>query len=227
MTRILVVEDEAPLARTVKELLEEEGYETSHAGSAEEALEAVRRTPPDLMLLDVRLPGMSGFDLCRKLSEDREAPLFPVIFVTSKSEEPHRVTGLTIGADDYVVKPFSGPELLARIKAVLRRRGATERGEAVLKAGPLTVSPPSHSALLGDKELGLPRKEFALLCAFLTKKKKVLSRAFLMETVWGQEYVNTSRTVDTHVRRLREHLGPLRDCVKTVEGMGYKWEDPA
>jgi two-component system, OmpR family, response regulator RegX3 len=225
MTKLLLVDDDAPLARMVKSLAEKEGYLVSVANSAEDALVDIRKNPPDLAVLDVRLPGMSGFDLCLRLREDKDVPPFPVIFLTSKGDEPSRIMGLEMGGDDYLVKPFSTGELLARIKAVLRRRRSVDGGkEEVLSDGGLRVDIAAHAVTLDGARLDIPKKEYDMLCLFLRKKNRVLTRPYLMENVWGREYTQSSRTIDTHVRRLRRRLRDAGVHIQTVEGVGYKWE---
>jgi DNA-binding response OmpR family regulator len=185
----------------------------------------LRRKPPDLLVLDVRMPGMSGFDLCRKLKADPAFAELPVIFLTSKGEEVSRVVGLEIGAEDYVVKPFSPAELLARIKVALRRRKGGAAAE-ILTSGALTVNTGERMAVLNGKTLVLTPREFDLLAYFLAKKRRALSRALITEDVWKQDYSGSTRTVDTHVQRLRARLGPLKACLQTVENLGYRWVDP-
>lgn len=224
---ILVTDDDMALQRMVRHVLEKEGHAVRVADSAEAALVEMRRKVPDLLILDVRMPGMSGFDLCRKIRGEKEFGALPVVFLTSKSDVVNRVTGLEIGGDDYVVKPFSAPELLARVKAVTRRLKPETAGEEVLHAGPLTVDAGGRTAELEGRVLSLTPKEFDLLHLFVSKKKKALTRAYLMERIWGREHTATSRTIDTHVKKIRRELGPLKDCLQTVERTGYRWTDPA
>jgi DNA-binding response OmpR family regulator len=225
MSELLLVDDDAVLQRMLKNLLEKEGHSVRTAGDAETALLELRTKVPHLMVLDVRLPGMSGFDLCLKMRAEPAFSGLPVIFLTSKGEEANRVLGLEIGGDDYVVKPFSPAELLARIKVALRRRGGTDGGE-VLKSGSLTVHTGERIATLDGKALALTPREFELLAYFLAKKRRALSRALITEDVWKQDYTGSTRTVDTHVQRLRSRLGALKGCVQTVENLGYRWVDP-
>jgi DNA-binding response OmpR family regulator len=228
MTRprnLLVVDDDFQLQRMVKSLAETNGFFVETADNAEDGLRQVLNRAPDLILLDVRLPGMNGFEFCRKLRETKSGRDIPVIFLTSQGEETNRVVGLEMGADDYIVKPFSSPELLARISAVLRRKFPEESEGDVLTAGPLKVDAANRTARLNGKELTLKPKEFDVLCLFLRKKNRVLSRRLIVETVWERDYVDTSRTVDTHVARVRSALGPLRECLQTVEKTGYRWVD--
>jgi two-component system alkaline phosphatase synthesis response regulator PhoP len=210
----------------VRLVLEKEGHTVRSADSAETALVELRKKTPDLILLDVRMPGMNGFDLCRKLRGDETFKNLPVIFLTSKGEEPNRVLGLEIGGDDYIVKPFSAPELLARIKTVFRRMGKPDASCERLTAGPLEADVGEKLAHLNGKLLVLTAKEFDLLCLFLRKKRRALGRALITEEVWQKEYTATSRTLDTHVNSLRRKLGPLGTCIQTVENTGYRWMDP-
>ncbi len=224
---ILVVDDDMALQRMVRHVLDKEGHDVRVADSAEAALVELRRKTPDFMILDVRMPGMSGFDLCRKIRQEKEFGSLPVIFLTSKADELNRVTGLEIGGDDYVVKPFSAPELLARIKAVTRRLNPGEGSAETFRSGPLVVNASERTAEIDGRPMALTPKEFDLLRLFLEKKRKALTRAYLMERVWGGgEAAATSRTVDTHVKKIRKELGSLRDCLQTVERMGYRWVDP-
>lgn len=225
MTDILLVDDDSSLQRMVKNLLEKEGYSIRTAGDGDAGLAEMRAKAPALAVLDVRMPGMSGFDLCRKMKADPSLAAVPVIFLTSKGEEVNKVLGLEIGGEDYVVKPFSAAELLARIKVALRRAGGTPASE-VLTAGPLAVNTGERIATLNGKALVLTPREFDLLAYFLGKKRRALSRALITEDVWKQEYSGSTRTVDTHVQRLRARLGPLKSCLQTVENLGYRWVDP-
>jgi two-component system, OmpR family, phosphate regulon response regulator PhoB len=223
MTEILVVDDDFAIQRMVRMTLEKEGYAVRSADNAEAALVELGKKAPDLMVLDVRMPGMSGFDLCRKLREDAAFKRLPIIFLTSKGEEPHRVTGLEIGGDDYIIKPFSAPEFLARIKTVLRRAGADPLSSETLRSGPLTVDIAERRATVDGRTLRLTTKEFDLLGLFLRKKRRVLGRALITEEVWGKEFTGATRTVDTHISVLRRKLGPLGTCLQTVENAGYRW----
>jgi DNA-binding response OmpR family regulator len=168
---------------------------------------------------------MSGFDLCRKIRVENEFRALPIIFLTSKADEVSRVTGLEIGGDDYVVKPFSVAELLSRVKVVMRRVRPAEEDLEDLAAGPLRLNPGERSAEISGRPLDLTPREFDLLCLFLRKKRRVLTRNYLMERLWGREHIATSRTIDTHIKKIRRELGPLRECLVTVEKSGYRWLD--
>jgi DNA-binding response OmpR family regulator len=226
MKDILMVDDDTALQRAVKTSLEKDGWSVRTADSAEDGLAELRKSRPTLMLLDIRLPGMTGFDLCRKLRADKEFAGLPVIFLTSKAEEANKVLGLELGGDDYLVKPFSALELGARIRAVLRRMRPVESAGEVLTAGTLTLNTGERSVILDGKAVEMTPKEFDLLYLFLSKKRRALSRAYIMESVWKRDHLDTSRTIDTHIKHLRQRLGPLRDCLQTVAGMGYRWVDP-
>ena len=222
---ILIVDDDRTLATSVRKLVEREGWRARQADSAEDALAELRRGTPDLILLDVKMPGMSGFDLCRKLKETPEWKAIPIIFLTSREEAVSKVLGFELGGDDYVTKPFNALELLARIKARLKNRNAPTE-EEVLRGGEVTVFPAGRVVRADGKTLELPPKEFDLLCLLLRNKGRVLSRAFLFGTVWGGDLTDRdTHTVETHVYRLRKSLGRYGEGVKAVSALGYKWED--
>jgi DNA-binding response OmpR family regulator len=221
---LLIVDDDSAIRQTVGRLMENEGYRAVQASDAEEALVILRKEKPDLMILDVRMPGLDGFELCRKLRLDPAWKSLPVIFLTSKEEETSKVLGLELGGDDYITKPFGSLELLARVKTALRRRNKDD-AEELLEGGALKIDLLRRQVTLSKKRLELPGKEFDLLCALLRRKGRVLSRRHLMESVWGADDELSTRTVDTHVYRLRRHLGPHGACVKSVENLGYKWVD--
>jgi DNA-binding response OmpR family regulator len=224
---ILLVDDEPSLQHTVKQILEKEGYKVRAAGSAEDALVELRKSVPDLVLLDVRLPGQSGFDLCKKIRDTPEWRALPVIFLTSRDDEAGVVLGLELGGDDYVIKPFGAAALVARVKAVLRRKSPEKEGEEVLTGGTLEVRVSRHEVLVDGKPLKLLPKEFDLLCCLLRKKGRALTRHYLLERVWGRDDDGPlSRTVDTHVYRLRKTLGSLSNSLQSVGTVGYKWVDP-
>ncbi len=222
--RIVVVEDDFQLQRAIQQALENEDYVVKTVSSAEEGLSEIRKSMPDLMLLDVRLPGMNGFDLCKKIKENPQWKPIMIIFLTTKSEDAHKVLGLEIGADDYITKPFSATELAARVKAVLRR-GKQSEPEEIYTSDNVTVNLASHTTQVGKATLELPTKEFEILTLLLQKKGRVLTRPFLMESVWGQEYTATTRTIDTHIYRLRQNLGKKGDHIQSVGNLGYKWEE--
>lgn len=227
---ILVLDDEPGLLKSVKERLELEGYNVLTAQSAEQALGALRRFTPDLLVVDLRLPGMSGLDFCRTVrGSDSACRLTPIIFLTTDRSEVNKVLGLELGGDDYMTKPFSPAEFVARVKALIRRSlSASERGgteETVSSAG-LDIDYSRHEARAGGQRLELSPKEFEILYLLVRKSGRVMTRQFLMERIWGRPYANTSRVIDTHVKNIRKALGRLEKHLVTVEGLGYKWDSP-
>lgn len=223
MARILLVEDEPAIQELIVCNVELAGHEAVRADSAEQALEAIRDSLPDLVLLDWMLPGMSGVDFARRLRSEKRTRDIPIIFLTARSEERDKLAGLELGADDYVTKPFSPRELLARIKAVLRRRAPQSTDDAVEVAG-LVLDPGSHRVTGNGIELDLGPTEFRLLHFLMTHAERVHSRAQLLDRVWGDHVFVEERTVDVHIRRLRQALSPSghERLVETVRGAGYR-----
>ncbi len=225
--KILVVEDDRNLLDTLKYNLVKEGYEVFTAADGEEALEAARKEKPNLIVLDVMLPKMSGFEVCRIL---RKEIITPILMLTAKADEIDKVVGLEIGADDYMTKPFSLRELLARMRAILRRSRMVEgnsSSEAVLKAGDIEIDMARHRAVKGTKTLELTLKEYDLLVFLVNNKGLVFSRDQLLEKVWGYDFAGDTRTVDVHIRWLREKVEDNPNEPKlllTVRGVGYKLE---
>jgi two-component system, OmpR family, response regulator RegX3 len=227
MTRILVVEDEESFSDPLSYLLRKEGYEVSVAETGPMALEDFDRTGADLVLLDLMLPGLSGVDVCRAL---RHRSSVPVIMLTAKDSEIDKVVGLEIGADDYVTKPYSSRELLARIKAVLRRgQEPEELMPPTLESGPVRMDVERHVVTVSGDHTLLPLKEFELLEMLLRNSGRVLTRAQLIDRVWGSDYVGDTKTLDVHVKRLRAKVEPdpaNPQFIVTVRGLGYKFETP-
>lgn len=225
MTRILVVEDEISFSDPLSYLLRKEGYEVAVAETGPEALEDFDRSGADLVLLDLMLPGLSGTEVCRAI---RSRSNVPVIMLTAKDSEIDKVVGLEIGADDYVTKPYSSRELLARIKAVLRRLAEPEDLlPATIEAGPVRMDVERHIVTVSGQPTPLPLKEFELLEMLLRNTGRVLTRMQLIDRVWGSDYVGDTKTLDVHVKRLRAKIEPdpadPRHIV-TVRGLGYKFE---
>ena len=225
MTRILVVEDEVSFSDPLSYLLRKEGYEVAVAETGPEALDDFDRQGADLVLLDLMLPGLSGTEVCRAL---RQRSTVPVIMLTAKDSEIDKVVGLEIGADDYVTKPYSSRELLARIKAVLRRGQEPEDLlPATIEAGPVRMDVERHTVTVAGRPTPLPLKEFELLEMLLRNTGRVLTRMQLIDRVWGSDYVGDTKTLDVHVKRLRAKIEPdpaePRHIV-TVRGLGYKFE---
>ena len=224
--RILVVEDEADLALLLTYNLEAEGYASESVGRGDEAELRLVETPPDLLILDWMLPGVSGLEICRRLRAREATRTLPVIMLTARGEESERVRGLSVGADDYVVKPFSVPELMARVRALLRR-SRPERIAERLIAGDLDLDRETRRVRRGSREVHLGPTEFRLLEYLLERPGRVFSRAQLLDGVWGQSVEIDERTVDVHVGRLRKALsrGRERDPIRTVRGAGYSFDE--
>lgn len=223
---ILIVEDEVDLATTVEINLQREGYTTKAVTSGAEALLAAAADPqPSLILLDLMLPDLPGTEVCRRLKENAKTRDIPVILCTARGSEVDRVVGFEIGADDYVVKPFSVRELGLRVRALLRRVHQNEAEGDQIKFGRLRVDKQAHRAWIDDQEIYLTALEFRLLATFISRRGRVQSRDALLSDVWGIEADVTTRTVDTHVKRLREKLGELGDYVETLRGVGYRFRD--
>ncbi len=223
---ILIVEDELDLASTLEYRLQKDGYETVTAATGEEALAALAADPrPDLVLLDLMLPDMSGMDICRHIRREESTTELPVIIITARAEEIDRVVGFEVGADDYVCKPFSVRELVLRVKAQLRRARPGTRETRSLSFGRLKVNSEAHRTWVDGEERVLTALEFKLLQTFLTRRGRVQSRERLLDDVWGITADVTTRTVDTHVKRLRQKLGPAGRYIETLRGVGYRFAD--
>ncbi len=225
---ILVVEDEPDLLATLDYNLEREGYHTRLATSGRDALECASLEPkPELILLDLMLPDVSGTEVCRRLKNDPRTRDIPVIMVTARGHEIDRVVGFEVGADDYVVKPYSVRELLLRVRAVLRRTqdAEAERPDAATRVGMLRIDVTAHRAWVNEEEVTLTALEFKLLQVLLRRRGRVQSREQLLNDVWGITADVTTRTVDTHVKRLRQKLGEAGSYVETLRGVGYRFTD--
>jgi two-component system response regulator RegX3 len=225
VTRVLVVEDEESFSDALSYMLRKEGFEVAVAATGPDALESFDRGGADLVLLDVMLPGLPGTEVCRSL---RQRSQVPVIMLTAKDGEIDKVVGLELGADDYVTKPFSSRELVARIRAVLRRQGDTNRpDDAVLAAGPVRMDVDRHVVSVRGQDVRLPLKEFELLELLLRNSGRVLTRGRLIDRVWGADYVGDTKTLDVHIKRLRAKIetDPADPrCILTVRGLGYKFD---
>lgn len=220
--KVLIIEDELPLAELLRYNLEAEGYRVSHAETGEEAEIMVSEELPDLMVLDWMLPSVSGIELCRRMRSKAETRNVPIVMLTARGEEADRIRGLSTGADDYVVKPFSLPELMARVKAILRR-AAPERTAEVLRVAEVELDRAAHRVSRGLREVRLGPTEFRLLEFLMESPGRVLSRSQLLDGVWGRNAFVDERTVDVHIGRLRKALirGKERDPIRTVRGAGY------
>jgi two-component system response regulator RegX3 len=226
VTRILVVEDEESFSDALGYMLRREGFEVAMATTGPAGIEEFDRAGADLVLLDLMLPGLSGLEVCRQLRQRSEVP---VIMLTAKDAEVDKVVGLEIGADDYVTKPFSARELVARIRAVLRRRGAEpeDLSSAVLESGPVRMDVDRHVVSVNSDTVPMPLKEFELLEFLLRNAGRVLTRGQLIDRIWGSDYVGDTKTLDVHVKRLRAKIEPSPSSPRhllTVRGLGYKFE---
>ena len=225
MPRVLVVEDSADIADLIRHYLERANYTVDRVSSGNEALPHIRQSPPDVIVLDLMLPGMDGLLVCQALRRDPAAAHLPIIMLTARGEEADRIRGLELGADDYVTKPFSPKELVARVGALLRRSTKGGAPAQVLRYGALTVDIDQHLVSYDGQEVRLTAKEFLLLRYLIEHRGRVLSRDRLLTDVWGYQYTGGTRTVDVHVRRLREKLPILETSLATVKQFGYKLED--
>lgn len=226
MKKVLVVEDERDLAELLAYNLEKEGYQVLVTGTGLEGLDAARRELPDLILLDLMLPGMMGTEVCSSLRHSEKTRGIPVLMLTARGDEIDRVVGFEMGADDYIVKPFSMRELLLRIRAILRR-STPEAGSAErqINAGAIAIDCGSHRVTVAEQEIELTSTEYKLLLYLAEHRGRVLKRELLLQDVWGYNFVGDTRTVDTHVTRLRNKLGEAGEMIKTVRGFGYKLEE--
>jgi two-component system phosphate regulon response regulator PhoB len=224
MSRILVVEDEQDLQQVLDYNLRQGGYEVTATQLGVEGLKLAREQKPDLVLLDLMLPDLSGTEVCKQLKENPATRGTPVIMLTARGEEIDRVVGFELGADDYVVKPFSVRELMLRIQAILRRGRTEERGvDATVEFGKLKIDRGAHRIWVDGVEVELTALEFKLLVTLYDRRNRVQTRSALLDDVWGIQADITTRTVDTHVKRLREKLEAARDYVETVRGVGYRF----
>jgi phosphate regulon transcriptional regulator PhoB len=224
-TDVLVVEDEPDIRHLIAHHLEREGFRCREVSNGTEAIRAVRASTPDLVVLDLMLPEVGGLEVCRRLRNDPGTAAIPIIILTAKGDEVDRVVGLELGADDYVAKPFSPKELVARVRAVLRRARPEVTGR-VLREGPIALDPTRHAVTVNGAEVTLTPKEFDLLQILLEAAGRVLSREHLLTRVWGYAHADEieSRTVDVHVRRLRAKLGDEGRRIATVKTVGYRFE---
>jgi two-component system phosphate regulon response regulator PhoB len=220
MERVLIVDDDPDIQRLVSYNLGQAGFEVATAGTGRNALEAVQKHPPDLIILDLMLPDVDGMEVCRTLRQRDSSRRIPIIMLTARGEEIDRVVGFELGADDYVMKPFSPRELVLRVKSIFRR--TKEERIDMLRVGRIQLYPERRQCFVGDQSITLTAKEFDLLQELMRARGNVLTRDGLMDKVWGYHGEATSRTLDTHVRRLREKLGEEGLHVETVRGVGYR-----
>jgi two-component system phosphate regulon response regulator PhoB len=224
-TRILVVDDEPDILDLVRLSLVEAGFAVETAATGQEALERLRRATPDLAVLDLMLPDMSGTEVCRFIRSRPELSDVLVLMLTAKGEEVDRIVGFELGADDYVTKPFSPRELVLRVRALLRRRAGAAAERNLLERDGISVDLDRHRCFVEGEEVGLTAKEFQLLATLMRRPGRVLTRERLLDEIWGSDVTVTMRTIDTHLKRLREKLGKGGDLIETVRGVGYRFAE--
>jgi two-component system, OmpR family, alkaline phosphatase synthesis response regulator PhoP len=225
--RILVAEDDPDIASLLAHYLHKAGFEADVVAAGKDVLPRVRKVQPDLLLLDLMMPGQDGLEVCRAMRADENTASIPIIIVTAKGEESDRIVGLELGADDYITKPFSPGEVVARVRALLRRANRPPGSESKIAYGPISVDVDRHIVRIDKKEVQLTAKEFLLLQYLMQHRGRVLSRDLLLTDVWGYSYTGGTRTVDVHVRRLREKVPFLEHALVTVKQFGYKLVEPA
>ncbi|MCX7694338.1 MAG: response regulator transcription factor [Caloramator sp.] len=226
--KILIIDDELHIVELIKYNLEMNGYKVYYALNGTEGINIAYEKKPDLILLDIMLPEMDGFEVCKKIKRDDELANIPIIMLTAKGEEFDKILGLELGADDYITKPFSVRELVARIKVVLRRNTKDEKQQNVINIGNLTIDLERHEVIKDGRKIELTLKEFELLKLLVLNKGKVMTRDFLLDRIWGYEYYGETRTVDVHVRHLRQKIeddDKNPRYIETVRGIGYKFKD--
>jgi DNA-binding response OmpR family regulator len=226
MPRILIVEDDSDIASLIVHYVQKGGYVAEAVADGGAALARARGSPPDLVILDLMLPGLNGLEICKALRSDDRTAALPIIMLTARGEESERILGLDAGADDYMVKPFSANELMARVRALLRRTVQADTREQILRCGPIMVDVERHTVSNAGVNVRLTAKEFLLLQYLMEHRGRVLSRDRLLSDVWDYQYAGATRTVDVHVRRLREKLPFLEQALVTVQQFGYKLIEP-
>ena len=223
--KILIVEDDKHISKLVKFNLEKANYDCAIVVTGEKALETLDDRPVDLIILDIMLPGMDGFGICRTIKGKGKLKNIPIIMLTAKGEEVDRIVGLELGADDYIVKPFSPRELVLRVKAILKRGKPEESKKDILAAGDITIDIPKHKVTVRGKPIELTQMEFKLLVTLMERRSRVQTRERLLSDVWDMGTGVDTRTIDTHVKRLREKLGKSGSLIETVRGLGYKFKE--
>ena len=223
--KILIIEDDKHISKLVKYNTEKAGYDPTVVGDGEEALDVLSKQGVDLIILDIMLPKMDGFEVCRLIKQNPKLKNIPVIMLTAKGEEVDRIVGLELGADDYVVKPFSPRELVLRIKAILKRGKIEASPKDIIERGSLVIDVPKHRVTVNNKEVELTPIEFKLLVTLIERNGRIQSRDQLLSDVWDMHADVFTRTVDTHIKRLREKLGKIGDQIETVRGLGYRFQE--
>lgn len=225
MLLIYIIEDDEDINELLTYNFRKEGFDVRSFPNGKLAFEHLKEERPDVVVLDLMMPEIDGLEFCKLVRSDKEFENIPLIMLTAKSTEIDKIVGLELGADDYVTKPFSFRELLARVKAVLRRSKLSESGSSsVVKIGDLVIKPDKFQVILEGKPVYLTTTQFKLLMLLISAEGKVLSRDYILENVWGWEKDVYDRTIDVHIKKLREALGKYGSCIKTVRGVGYKWE---
>ena len=223
--RIFIVEDEPDLRDTLSFNFENEGFNVSSFPDGEKCLTSIKKNKPDLIILDLMLPGINGLDVCREIRSEEENNDVSIIMLTAKGEEIDRIVGFELGADDYVTKPFSVRELILRVKVLLKKSSDNQSAEKILEYGPIKMNLDAHSVLVDDIDVVLTALEFKLLKHLLKRRGRVQTRDQLLGDVWGYSSEVTTRTVDTHIKRLREKLGSTGDLIQTIRGVGYRFNN--
>ena len=224
-SKVFIVEDEPDLRDTLTYNFENEGFTVKSFSNGESFLESLTKNKPNLVILDLMLPGVSGLDVCRELRSDDNFDDIAVVMLTAKSEEIDRIVGFELGADDYVTKPFSVRELILRVKVLLKKRLENSANEQILAFGPITMNLDAHDVVVDGENITLTALEFKLLKHLLNRKGRVQTRDQLLGDVWGYSSEVTTRTVDTHIKRLREKLGKPGDLIQTIRGVGYRFNN--
>ena len=224
-SKVFIVEDEPDLRDTLTYNFESEGFTVESFSNGESFLEALEKTIPNLVILDLMLPGISGLDVCRELRSNENHNNIAVVMLTAKSEEIDRIVGFELGADDYVTKPFSVRELILRVKVLIKKRFQNPVNEQILEFGPITMNLDAHDVLVDGRNIILTALEFKLLKHLMNRKGRVQTRDQLLGDVWGYSSEVTTRTVDTHIKRLREKLGEPGDLIQTIRGVGYRFSN--
>ena len=219
---IYIVEDEPDIRETLAYNLSQEGFKVSEFSDAESCLDKIQKRKPDLLILDLMLPGMSGLDLCKEIRADKSLQNLAIIMLTAKGEEVDRIIGFELGADDYVTKPFSVRELILRVKVILKKQNDAVENNELVEFGPIKLNLDAHEVLINDDEIILTALEFKLLKHLIQRRGRVQTRDQLLGDVWGYSSEITTRTVDTHIKRLREKLGTVGDYIQTIRGVGYR-----
>lgn len=221
-TKILIVDDEADIVELLKYNLEKEGYNCSTAGNGKDALEKIEKVKPDLVLLDIMMPEMDGIETCRRIRQLDTVKNVYIVFLTARAEEYSELAGFEVGADDYITKPIKPRVLLSRIKAIMKRDKQVDEKDGDIDAGGVKINRSTYSVSINGEEITLPKKEFELLYLLASKPGKVFTREVILNDVWGNEVFVGDRTIDVHIRKIREKIGDKK--IKTIKGVGYKFE---